>query len=173
MKRTAVIGNSGGGKSTLARHYAHRLGHPYHEIDALLWRPGWVLQPDDIFEAEHHRLLALDCWVIDGLGRLDSVPDRLARATNIILVDMPLWMHFSLAAKRQVQWAMGKLAHPPAELSEMPDTDALFETIWTIDRDWMPGIRAMVAGEERAGKQVVRLQSINQITSALAETQAD
>lgn len=173
MKRTAVIGNSGGGKSTLARYYARKLGHPYHEIDALLWRPGWVLQPDDVYEAEHHRLLALDRWVIDGLGRLESVPDRLARATDIILVDMPLWMHFSLAAKRQVEWATGKLAHPPAGLSEMPDTDALFETIWIVDRDWMPGIRERIAREERAGKSVTRLQSIDEITAALSDVQAD
>lgn len=72
---------------------------------------------------------------------------------------MQLWMHFSFAAERQMAWAMGKLEHPPAGLTEMPDMDALFETIWTIDQEWMPQIRDMVAAEEASGKRVIRLKS--------------
>jgi adenylate kinase family enzyme len=41
--RIAVIGNSGGGKSTVARHLAVSRGLPLVEVDALLWRPGWQL----------------------------------------------------------------------------------------------------------------------------------
>jgi adenylate kinase family enzyme len=41
MERIAVIGNAGGGKSTLARALASRRRLPYVEIDALLWRGGW------------------------------------------------------------------------------------------------------------------------------------
>jgi len=43
VQRIAVIGNSGGGKSTLARKLAAKRGLPYAEIDALLWRPNWEL----------------------------------------------------------------------------------------------------------------------------------
>jgi adenylate kinase family enzyme len=168
-KRVAVIGNAGGGKSTLARRLTAKLALPYHEIDALLWRPGWVLQSMEVFEAAHQKVLAEDHWIIDGLGRLDSMPARLARATDIVLIDMPLWVHFSLAAKRQVEWATGKLAHPPAGLFEMPDMDALFETMWLVDQDWMPKIRAMVAAEEAQGKPVSRLRSPSEID----EYQAD
>jgi hypothetical protein len=32
---------------------------------------------------------------------------RLARANAIVLVDTPLWMHFWLAAERQIAWAQG------------------------------------------------------------------
>lgn len=135
MKRVAVIGNAGGGKSTLARRLAGKLSLPYHEIDTLLWQPGWILQSEEIFEAAHQKILAEDSWVIDGLGRLDSIEARLRRATNIVLIDMPLWRHFSFATKRQLEWATGKLAHPPAGFAEMADTDALFETIWTVDQE--------------------------------------
>jgi adenylate kinase family enzyme len=165
MKRVAVIGNAGGGKSTLARRLAQKLGHPYHEVDALLWKPGWVLQPVKVFEAAHENILGEDCWIMDGLGRLETLPRRLRRATHIVLIDMPLWRHFSLAAKRQLEWATGKLQHPPAGLTEMPDTDALFETIWTVDQKWMPQIRAMVAAEEAWGKAVSRLISLREIAA--------
>jgi adenylate kinase family enzyme len=38
--RIAVIGNSGGGKSVLARRLAFELQLPYVEVDSLLWLPG-------------------------------------------------------------------------------------------------------------------------------------
>ena len=71
MDRIAVIGNAGGGKSTLARALAMRRGLPYVEIDALLWRDGWQPAPEEEYEAAHARLIAEPRWVIDGLGRME------------------------------------------------------------------------------------------------------
>jgi adenylate kinase family enzyme len=155
-----VIGNSGGGKSTLARRLSSvsKCGHV--EIDGLLWRPGWQLAPVETYNAEHARLIAEENWTIDGLGRRESIPARLTRATDIVLVDLPLWMHFWLAAERQVRWSTGAIDNPPAGLTKMPPTEGLFRTIWEIDQDWMPDIRRLVAIEEQRGKRVFRLNSI-------------
>ena len=116
MKRAVVIGNSGGGKSTLARRLSAAWKCRYVEIDDLLWRPEWQLTPVEIYHAEHARLIAEENWIVDGLGRLESIPERLARATDIILVDMPLWVHFWLAAERQIEWSTGTIENPPAAL---------------------------------------------------------
>jgi adenylate kinase family enzyme len=158
--RAVVIGNSGGGKSTLARRLssASKCGHV--EIDGLLWRPGWQLTPVETYNAEHARLIAEENWIIDGLGRRESIPARLTRATDIVLVDLPLWMHFWLAAERQVRWSTGAIDNPPAGLTKMPPTEGLFRTIWEVDQDWMPDIRRLVAIEEQRGKRVFRLNSI-------------
>jgi adenylate kinase family enzyme len=163
--RIVVIGNSGGGKSTLARAHATRRDLPYVEIDAVLWRPGWQPAPADIYDAEHARLIAQDRWVIDGLGRRDSLPARLARATEIVLVDLPLWTHFWLAAERQIAWAAGRLGHPPANIATPPPTEDLFRTIWEVDRDWMPEIRCLVAGEENNGKSVRRVTTVHELAA--------
>ena len=112
--RIAILGNSGGGKSTLPRRLASEQRLPLHEVDRVLWQPGWVLTPDDVYRAAHERILAQPSWLIDGLGRLDSIPSRIERATTPILIDLPLWQHFWLAAERQTAWAMGKLEHKPA-----------------------------------------------------------
>jgi adenylate kinase family enzyme len=163
MKRTAIIGNSGGGKSTLACRLgaAWKCGHV--EIDSLLWQSGWQLTPVEIYNAEHARLIAAENWIIDGLGRLDSIPARLARATDIVLIDMPLWMHFWLAAERQIRWSTGAIEHPPAGLTKMPTTEALFRTIWEVDQNWMPEIRRLVALEEQRGKRVFRFGSVTDL----------
>ena len=163
MKRAVIIGNSGGGKSTLARRLSSAWRSPHVEIDALLWQPGWQLTSADIYNAEHARLIAEENWIIDGLGRLDSIPDRLARATDIVVVDMPLWMHFWLAAERQIRWSTGGIENPPAGLTQMPPTEALFRTIWEVDQNWMPEIRRLVALEKQRGKRVFRLSSIAEL----------
>jgi hypothetical protein len=76
------------------------------------------------------------------------------------MVDMPLWMHFWLAAERQIKWTSGAIEHPPAGSAQMPPTEALFRTIWEVDQDWMPEVRRLVTMEEQRGKRVVRLGSI-------------
>ena len=90
--------------------------------------------------------------MIDGLGRLESLAARLARASEIVLIDLPLWMHFWLAAERQIAWARGEIAHPPAGAKEMPPTEDLFRTIFEVDRDWMPEVRRLVAAAEGGGR---------------------
>ena len=163
MQRVAVIGNAAGGKSTLARRLAARIDLPHVELDVLLWQPGWQPTPRTTYDAEHRQQIAAKRWVIDGLGRRESIPARLQRATDIALIDLPLWMHFWLAAERQLAWAAGQLDHPPAGATAMPPTEALFRTIWEVDRDWMPEIRAMVADAEKNGKRVHRLTTIEAV----------
>jgi adenylate kinase family enzyme len=168
MERIAVIGNAGGGKSTLARALATRRGLPYVEIDSLLWREGWQPAPEDEYEAGHARLIAEPRWVIDGLGRLESLAARLARASEIVLVDLPLWMHFWLAAGRQIAWAKGEIAHPPAGAKEMPPTEDLFRTIYEVDRDWMPEVRRLVAAAEGSSTRVERIGDIASLNRVAA-----
>src|SRR5262245_45541346 len=113
-ERVVIIGNAAGGKSTLARALADWRGLKLVEVDSLLWQPGWKLTPMDQYERQHAEAIGADAWVIEGLGRPDSIPARLKRATEVILVDLPLWVHFWLAAERQMAWAKGPIDHAPA-----------------------------------------------------------
>jgi adenylate kinase family enzyme len=170
--RLAIVGNAAGGKSTLARAVAGHRGLKLIEIDRLLWQPGWKLTPAEQYSRQHAETVAEDAWVIEGLGRQDSIPARLARATEIILVDLPLWVHFWLAAERQMAWMEGRLGHLPAGAETMPPTRDLFRTIWEVEQAWMPGIRAVCDEAQQQGKLVVRLNSIEELT-AFAEAVSD
>jgi hypothetical protein len=168
MARVVIIGNAAGGKSTLARALAKRRGLDLIEIDRLLWQPGWRLTPADQYAREHDRVIAGAAWLIEGVGERASIARRFARATEIILVDLPLWVHFWLAAERQMQWARGDIDHPPAAAAAMPPTRDLFRTIWEVDQHWMPDIRALCDAAEREGKTVVRLTSLEDVTALAA-----
>ncbi len=164
MARIVIIGNAGAGKSTLARIIARQRRIDHVEIDRLLWQPGWISTPDAVYDRQHSDLIASEDWVIDGLGKQASIRSRMERASEIVLVDMPLWMHFWLAAERQLEWSRGTLQHAPGNLAEMPPTKALFEAIWEVDRSWMPDIRSMCAEAEQAAKPVIRLEDVEQLT---------
>ena len=168
MARIVVIGNAGGGKTTLARKLAAKRGLPHVEIDRELWQPGWMLTPVEVYERRHREIVAGDAWVVDGLGREASIPERIARATEIVLVDMPIWMHFWLAAERQIAWAQGTLQHPPVGIAEMVPTKDMFRTLWEVDRDWMPQIRTLCQAAESEGKLVTRLASVDELDAFMA-----
>jgi len=161
--RIVVIGNSGGGKSTLARRLAGELELPVYEVDKLLWDANWELVGEADYTAAHSNLIGQSKWVIDGLGRQNSIASRLASATHIVLVDFPLWQHYWLAAKRELDWLKGETVDLPAGLSEPPPTKALFETIWTVDRNWLPEIRDRIDAAEKAGTSVFRLRSADEL----------
>jgi adenylate kinase family enzyme len=168
MARILIIGNAGGGKSVLARKLAAKRGLPYREVDTIVWKPGWEAFSQAEYEAAHAELIAEENWVIDGLGWTVSLPARFDRATEIILIDMPIWMHFWLAAERQFQWMQGKLENPVAGIAEMPTTRGMFEALWETDRDMMPEIRRLTDQAERNGKPVTRIASVEELDAFAA-----
>ncbi|MFK0160941.1 adenylate kinase [Rhizobium sp. NPDC090279] len=126
--------------------------------------------PLDAYAGQHQRIISGENWIIDGLGHRNSIPARIDRATEIILIDMPLWMHFWLAAERQIAWQSGKLEHAPGGLSAMPPTRDLFRTIWEIEQDWMPGIRRLCAEARDAGKTLIQLRNVEELNAFMEES---
>lgn len=148
--RIAIIGNAGSGKSTLAVKLSRQLDVSLCEIDKLLWQEGWVPTPRVRYEEAHNRVINDDTWIIEGLGMVETIGQRIDRANHVIFCDFPLWQHFWLLAERQLKWAQGTLELPPGGHKEMPPTEVLFETVWRVDRDWMPKIRDLVAGVKQS-----------------------
>ena len=165
-RRIAVVGNAGGGKSTLARRIAVSQGIPYVEVDRLLWQKNWEPADPACYALAHDQAIDAPSWVIDGLGRRESIPKRLARSTGIILVDLPLWIHFWLAAERQIAWSQGHIKHAPAGAATAPPTEALFRTIWEVDQTWMSDLRQQIAQvETEVGKTVLRISTLDQLNA--------
>src|SRR3954452_6282072 len=78
MRKVAVFGNTGGGKSTLARRLAEVTGLPLYPLDQIQFRAGGDKVPHAEYLKMHAELLARDRWVIDGFGCLASAWERFA-----------------------------------------------------------------------------------------------
>lgn len=89
-ERICIMGPSNSGKSTLADAIARSRGLDPVHLDQLHHLPNtdWVPRPADEFTALHQEVVAGTRWVVEGnYSRL--FPQRLARATGFILLDIP------------------------------------------------------------------------------------
>lgn len=67
MRRIAIVGPGGSGKSRLARELSEATNIGVVHLDNLFWRPGWVETPPVEWEAIQRRKLAGDSWIVEGL----------------------------------------------------------------------------------------------------------
>ena len=91
MQRLCVVGNSGSGKTHLARRLAQRLDLPHVELDALNHRADWQEAPVEEFRAQVRALLdehETRCggWVVDGNYR--------SRVTGLFEPDTYVWLDY-------------------------------------------------------------------------------
>jgi adenylate kinase family enzyme len=163
MRRVAIIGNAGGGKSRLAHAIAVKHDLPLHAVDQFQWRPGWEPVPEAEMTKGLDALIAGEKWIIDGWGPWPSLERRFIAADTIILVDHPLWVHFWWAAERQIACARGEGRPDGPEGCNMLDvTQPLFKMIWDIDRGLMPKLRTFIGTLEN-GRQIHRITSPAQL----------
>src|SRR5437868_2174123 len=81
MKRVAIFGNAGGGKSTLARRLADLTGLPLYPLDLIQYRAnrGGEVPHEEYLKA-HADILRRDEWIIDGYGSAATAWERFAEA---------------------------------------------------------------------------------------------
>jgi adenylate kinase family enzyme len=111
VRRVSVVGNSGSGKSTVARELALVLGVPHLELDGVFHQPGWVPLPEDEFRRVVGAVAAGDGWVMDGNYSVVR-PIVWARADTVVWLDLPrrtvmrqvVWRTLRRAVTRQDLW---------------------------------------------------------------------
>ncbi len=161
MRRVAIIGNAGGGKSTLAKRIAADLDTPYCSIDMLQWKPGWRFNPE--FDAEHDAWLQQPDWVIDGVGTWPSIERRFAAADTILWIDLPLSRHLWWATKRLAKNLRGPDEDVPPGCSLLGNVYPFYRMILDIDRRHRGRLALAVEKARDAGKVVHVLRTPDQI----------
>ena len=92
MRRIAILGCSGAGKSTFARALGARLGVPVTHLDALFWQPGWAEPDNERFRASVAAAVAGDAWITEGNYVTRTFDLRLPRADTVIFIHQPRWL---------------------------------------------------------------------------------
>ena len=170
MRRVAVIGNGGGGKTTLARGLAAAFDLPIHHVDSIQFQPGWQYTPKHECDAVLDALAASECWIIDGFGSREVIKRRLWRADTVVFVDFHFAVHLWWAAKRQWQ----SRAEPRSELPEgCPEftfayTWKLYRALWEVHWHYRPWFRTLTLALPET-TTLVHLRSPNQYRAFLRE----
>ena len=166
MRRIAIVGNSGGGKSTLARRLGARLGLPVVHLDILFWKPGWVESDETDFRQRTAEALAGAAWICDGNfgGTFDI---RFPRADTIIWIDQLRWLCVWRAMTRVVT---GRVRSRPDMAEGCRETVdfKFYGYILDFDRLHRPMLEAAIA-EHGAHARLVRLRSDRDIADFLAQ----
>lgn len=168
MKRVAVIGSGGAGKSMFARELGERTALPVIHLDRLFWKPGWVPMPDDEWHAVHSELLEADRWIIDGNygGEMEA---RIAAADTVIFLDLPRLVCLQGALQRHWRHRAGGRPDIAPDLREHVDLKFLWWIFRYPDKN-RPRVLARLA-KAPASTQVIRVRSrreARQILDSLA-----
>lgn len=145
MNKVMIIGNGGGGKTTLAYQVAEQYQLPLTEIDTLQFQPGWTRTAEQTLRHAIQAAHATDRWLIDGFGPWDQIEERARLADTIIFIDHPIWVHFWWACERQIAAARGepRFGGPPGcDLRDV--TKQMFETLWLVHEQLRPKLVALV-----------------------------
>lgn len=174
MKKVAVFGNAGGGKSTLAERLAAITGLPLHVIDIMRF-PDGKYQPEEkdggkispaAFHKRHSDILRQDRWIIDGFDSVASTWERFAAADTLVYVDLPILSHYWGVTTR---FGAGLLNNPKGWPERSPiwkSTLDGYKVIGRCHRYLTPKYRQYVA-EAASSKKVHHLKSRSAMTELI------
>ncbi|MBV9617104.1 MAG: hypothetical protein JO031_16750 [Ktedonobacteraceae bacterium] len=91
IKKIAIIGSPGAGKTTLATELGKTLNIKVFHLDRLLWKRGWIRKCKDTRIDILYKIVPERQWIIEGTYLSSSKP-RLEEADTIIFLDMPPWL---------------------------------------------------------------------------------
>lgn len=168
MKKVAVFGKPGGGKSTLCKTMSTVTGLPLFQLDSIEYAAGEIRVAKEIYLQKHRDILESDHWLIDGLGSLESFRDRIAAADTLIFIDLSLIIHFWWVTKRLI---LSPFIYPlgfPQGSPILRSTFTSWRNLFYAHRVWTPEFRRKIVNLS-ASKNVYILQSPRNIRLFLEE----
>lgn len=170
MKRVAIFGNTGGGKSTLAKSLAEITDLPLITLDKLMYLPGGEKVPHAEYLSQHTNHLQEETWIIDGFGCVPSAWERFSVSDTLVYVDLPLLTHFRWVTKRFLK---GLFVNPegwPERSPIIKSSITSYRVLWLCHRKLTPRYRTLVL-ESADTKHVVHLKSPKAIKEFLKALQ--
>ena len=163
MKKVAVFGNAGGGKSTLSKKLSEMTGLPLYILDKIQYQSGGVEVSQEDYKQLHQEILATDRWIVDGFGCMDTVWLRLNEADSLIFVDLPLYVHFWWVTKRLITGYFKPPVGWPEKSPILKSSMSSYRVLWLCHKYLTPRYREYIQQVQNT-KTVYHIRSTEQIS---------
>ena len=167
--RIAIIGNAGGGKTTLARTLARTLGLPVTHVDSIEYQSEWNETPVAESDARLAEIAQGQYWIIEGFGSNSAIENRLELADTAIHVDFPFWRHLWWVTKRQSKAYEGQRIELPENCPEFSliFTRELVKFMWKVHREKTPLFRKLMSMKQGQSGNALVIRNPGELNSLL------
>ncbi|TFH89746.1 adenylate kinase [Vibrio ouci] len=162
MKKVAVFGKPGSGKSTVSKALASALGLPLHQLDSIVYKPNGEFVARKEFDAIHNDILRSDTWVIDGLGPITSFNERLAAADTLIYIDLSYSVSYWFVTKRLLKGLLVKPEGWPDGSSILKGTLNSYKTLKLCPKFWNDDFLSKLM-EHKSSKEVYVIKTVSEL----------
>lgn len=160
MKKIAVFGKPGGGKSTLSKNLAATTGVKLYPLDLVEYKKSGERVPRSDYSKAHEELINSESWIIDGLGYLDSFWRRIDAADTLIYVDLPYYVGYWWVTKRLLKSLFVK----PEGCSVLKGTFAGWKYLRLSPKFWTPEFFGEIQARSN-DKEIYRITSVKEINN--------
>jgi adenylate kinase family enzyme len=166
MKKVAVFGNAGGGKSTLSKRLSEITGLPLYILDKIQFQPGGIEVLKEEYKRAHEEILATDQWIIDGFGCMETLWLRLNKADSLVYVDLPIYVHFWWVTKRLVTGYFKPPEGWPEKSPILESSLNSYRALWLCEKYLAPKYREYIK-QAQSTKTVYHIRTTKQISQFL------
>lgn len=164
MKKIAVFGKPGSGKSTISKALALATSIELHQLDSIVYKANGEFVEREVFEQAHESILSSESWIIDGFGPLGSFNTRLEAADTLVYIDLPYPISYWFVTKRMLKGLFVKPEGWPDGSSVIKGTIQSYKTLKLCPKFWNDDFRAQL--ELRAKeKEVHIIRSVSELNN--------
>ncbi|MBD2183480.1 adenylate kinase [Planktothrix sp. FACHB-1355] len=163
MKKVAVFGNTGGGKSTLSKRLSEITGLPLHILDKIQYQSGGIEVPREEYLHAHQQILMSDRWIIDGFGCKETLWLRLDEADTLVYLDLPLYVHFWWVNKRLMTGFFKPPEGWPSKSPLLKSSLNSYRVLWLCHKYLTPKYREYIK-EVETTKSIYHIRSTKDIS---------
>ncbi|MDF1690543.1 MAG: adenylate kinase [Cycloclasticus sp.] len=167
MKKVAVFGKPGSGKSTLSKKLASATGIKLYALDSILYKEnGEEIDRQNYVEA-HESIISSEAWIIEGFGPINSLNSfnrRIEEADTLIYIELPYSTTYWLVTKRFLKGLFVKPEGWPDGSSVLKGTLESYKVLKLCPKFWNDGFLQRLE-KQSANKSLHVVRSISELNS--------
>jgi len=168
MKKIAVFGKPGSGKSTLSKSLSSATGIQLHQLDSILYKKNGNLVDRKTYDREHGNILSSESWIIDGFDLIESFNKRLDVADTLIYIDLPYVVSYWLVTKRFLKGLLVKPEGWPDGSSILKGTLESYRVLRLCPKFWNKSFMQKLE-QMSANKSLHVIRSVSELNDFIDE----